>query len=181
MSLSVNEDQLIEIVAQKVADEVIDNERLISRAVTMLEDRVNQLFTEVVDQQIRDKAAEITRDAFDRSYRRVDGFGRPAGEETTIAKELGWMISEYWSQAVDKSGKPTEKNSYTKSMSRAEWTMLQICSGDFQGELKQHAVNVTASLKDGLRARLRQEVDQALSSLFRVVSHDDKEEGRRNG
>jgi hypothetical protein len=71
-----------------------------------------------------------------------------------------------------KSGKPTE-SSYS-SVSRAEFLMTQICAQDFSETMKQHALNVTGALKDGLRNQLATQMDGMLSGLFHVKSLQDQ-------
>ena len=63
----------------------------------------------------------------------------------------------------------------TRSMSRAEWQMVQLVAADFQGEMKQHIVNLGGSLKDHLRIQLRSTLDNLLSEVFHVQSEGDRE------
>lgn len=141
--------------------------------------RIDVLFAQQVEEVVSAAIKSAVVSGFERTYQPVDAFGKPTGEPTTIRASLQRMVAGYWSERVDKHGRKSDSSYGT--MSRAEFTMLSICGEDFSKEFKQHAVNVTASLKDGLRAELRGWVDKTLGELFRVQSADDKAENRRNG
>ncbi len=139
-----------------------------------LDRRLNRLFAERAEAEIEATVSAIIKDGFDREFRPVDAFGHPSGPSTTLRKALAGMISNFWQQKVDKSGKPGDGWGY--DMTRAEYTMAQLVTSDFRGELQQHVVNVAGGLKDGLRAELRNTVNGLLDQVFRVRTQNDKPE-----
>ena len=178
MTITVDTDQIIEMAAQRAADEVVDSERLFESVTNKINERLNKLWAERLEAAVSAQVDSAIKEGFDYEFRAVDTFGKPTGEPTTIRKRLDQMVQDYWGQTVDKSGKATARTSYGTNMSRAEWVMMQICGEDFSKSLKQEVVNVTAGLKDGLRAELRNWVDNSLGDLFHVRSKDDQAEGR---
>lgn len=138
--------------------------------------RIDKLFAERVEEVVTAAINSAVNAGFDRTFQAVDTFGKPEGEPTTIRKRLNQMISDYWSERVDRNGKKTT-DTYN-SRTRAEHVMLSVCGDDFSKELRQHAVNTTAALKDGLRAELRGWVDRTLGEMFRVRTDVDKAGGR---
>ena len=178
MPITVDTDQIIAIAAQRAADEVIDNERLFESVTNKINERLDKLWSERLKAAVSAQVDNAIKEGFDYEFRAVDTFGKPTGEPTTIRKRLDQMVRDYWEQTVDQSGKATARTSYGTNMTRAEWVMMQICGEDFSKTLKQEVVNVTAGLKDGLRAELRGWVDRSLGELFHVRSADDKAEGR---
>ena len=126
--------------------------------------------------KVRVRPGSIAKAGFEREYQRVDSFGSPTGEKTTIRAELEKLISGYWNAKVDDQGKPSD--AYYAKATRAEWLMAKMCAADFQGEMKQHVVNLGAGLKDSLRNELRSTLDRLLGEVFHVRSATDQAEGR---
>jgi cation transport regulator ChaB len=141
--------------------------------------RIDKLFTERAEQQITAAINQAIEDGFDREYRRVDSWGQPQGQPTTIRKQLEDSISDYWNKKVDSNGKPTD--STYNGTTRAQYVMVKACGEDFHKLVQQNAINVTAELKDALRAQLRGFVDETLKNLFKVATLQDKAEGRSYG
>lgn len=179
MDVTIDTDKVLEMAARRVADEVINESNAFEQASDLIASRIDKLFSERLEARVIEHVDAAIGEGFRQEFRKVDQFGRPQGEPTTIEKQLNVLVSEYWQQTVDRSGKATSAASYGKNTTRAEWTMIQICGDEFQKELRQNVVNTTAHLKDGLRVELRGWVDKTLGELFRVQSADDKAEGRR--
>ncbi len=167
-------------VIEEIADRLMDEDQLSEAVRKDIDSRISVLFAERVEIQIVAAIDHAVNEGFDREYQAVDNFGSQVGDKTTIRKRLAKLTKEYWSARVDAHGK-AEKDSYGTSMTRAEYTMMKACGEDFNKQLRQEAVNVTAALKDGLRNEFRQWIDSALGDLFKVQSQMDKDEGRRRG
>ena len=167
-------------VIEELADRIMDEDKLSEAVRKDIDLRISALFAERVEVQIIAAIDHTMNEGFDREYQAVDSFGSQVGDKTTIRKRLARLTKEYWSARVDAHGK-AKKDSYGTSMTRAEYTMMKACGEDFGKQLRQEAVNVTASLKDGLRKEFRQWIDSTLGDLFKVQSQMDKEEGRKRG
>ncbi len=167
-------------VIEDIADRLMNEDRLSEIVRKDIDSRISALFAERVEVQIVAAIDSAVNEGFDREYQAVDSFGSQVGDKTTIRKRLSKLTKEYWSARVDAHGK-AKKDSYGTSMTRAEYTMVKACGEDFNKQLRQEAVNVTAALKDGLRKEFRQWIDTALGDLFKVRSTMDKDEGRRHG
>lgn len=169
----------IEAVQQQIVTQAVerlfDSSGIRAQVKDEIDNRINALFSETVEASIKQQIDDAVKQGFDREYHKVDSFGRPQGEPTTISAELEKVTSRYWQQKVDRNGK--DSDGYN-TMPRAEWLMLQICSDDFSNQLKQSAVNVVGGLKDGLRNELRRSVDSMLGELFNVRSQQDQKENR---
>lgn len=174
--MEINQDAIQRAIVNDVVDRIFGEGDVLADVDREVTKRIDAIFAETVETLIQEKIESVVKSGFDREYRKVDAFGRPESEPTTISKELDRMISTYWSQKVDRNGKPTD-NTFS-SVTRAEWMMVKICGEDFHQHLKQESVNVTAHLKDSLRDELRKWTDDTLHSLFRVKSQQDKAEGR---
>jgi hypothetical protein len=160
-------------IVDRVANDIIGDEYLWARVKTTIDKRIEALWTETVEGKIAEEVNRCVNEGFEREYQKIDSFGGPIGEKTTIRKELERLISEYWVQRVDRKGKPT-KDSYNAT-TRAEWMMTMLVADDFSSGMKQHIVNVGGALKDGLRAELHSTVNKLMSDVFNVNSQGDRE------
>lgn len=175
--MELNQEKIQEAVVQQIASDFAEYESLATEVNREITSRLDKLFKERVEDIIHGKINAMMEDGFNHEYQKIDTFGRPNGEPTTVAKELERLISNYWTQRVNsKSGKPTE-DSYN-SISRAEFVILQACGEGFAKDLKQNAINVVGQLKDGLRAELKAWTDRTLNELFKVNSADDQAKKR---
>lgn len=176
--MELNKTTIEEAVIARVCDQIMDEWQWREQAREALAKRIDAAFKNGVDEVVDAAISKAVADGFDHEYRKaVDVFGKAAGETTTVRAELAKLVSGYWTQKVDKYGKPVSSDTYGDKITRAEWHMTQVCAADFTAAMKQEAVNVTAALKDGLRKELRASTDKMLSELFRVKSVQDKAEG----
>lgn len=174
--MELNKEKIEESIVQTVAESLIADSDLESRIKTAVDARIDSHFKTVADRQIGESVNRAIADGLEHEYCRVDSFGRTSGQPTTVRKELERIIAGYWNERVDKNGKSTD--STYSAISRAEWVMLQIVAADFQGEMKQHIVNLGGSLKDHLRLQLRTTLDSILSEVFHVQSEGDRNLGK---
>ena len=178
MTITVDEKAIQEAVVSEVADRLIRDDDLYERAKRAFHDKVDAFFRERAPVLLEAVVTDAIKDGLDATYQPVDQFGRPNGEPTSIRERLGELARGYWRERVDRKGQPTASSH--GSMTRAEWVMIKACGDDFHKEVRQEVTNVTADLKDGLRAELREWIDRTLSQLFHVRSADDQKEGRRS-
>jgi hypothetical protein len=172
--LNINEEDLKSAIVERAADEILraDND-LSSMIAKEVKSRLDVIFKDRAETQIAAAIDAAIVNGFEREYQRTNQWGEPSGPKTSIKAELGKIVEGFWNARVDaKSGKPTE-SSYS-SVSRAEFLMTQICAQDFSETMKQHALNVTGALKDGLRNQLAKHMDEMLSGLFHVKSLQDQ-------
>lgn len=171
--MELNQERIENAIVAEVAHKLIGDDALYERVKRAVDVRIETLWKETAEQRIRSEVELAIADGFEKTYRKVDSFGRAEGEPTTIRAELEKLISGYWNQRVDRQGKPTD-SSYS-STTRAEWMMLQLVAADFQGEMKQHVINLGGSLKDALRKELHETVNLLLSDVFHVKTLGDKQ------
>lgn len=172
--LNINEDDLKAAIVQKAADEILRQDDDLGEMIQAeVKRRVDAIFVARAEQQLNDAVDTAVKNGFDLEYQRVNSWGQPEGEKTSIRKQLDKLVSGYWTERVDpRSGKPTD-SSYTHT-SRAEFLMTQICAENFSEEMKKHAINIAGHLKDGLRNQMGAVMDRMLSELFHVKSLQDQ-------
>lgn len=177
--MQIDQSKIEKAIVEEAVHKFITDDDLYTRIRDGINQRIDKVFAEKVSLVITDSVERIVGEGFERSYHKTDGFGRPVGQPTSISKELETLVSNYWTDRVDRSGKKVENGAYN-SVSRAEWMMAQICADDFSKEIKQHVVNVTAQLKDHFRSVLNGHVATMLSDVFRVQSQGDRDLKRQD-
>lgn len=172
--LNINEDDLKAAIVEKATDEILKEDHDLSEIITNeVKARIDKIFKDRAESQIQAAIDKAIEDGFAREYQRVNSWGQPDGEKTSIREQLDKIVNGYWNARVDpRSGKQTD-SSYT-FVTRAEFLMTQICAQDFTETMKKDALNVTGALKDGMRNQLAQVMDQILNDLFRVKSLQDQ-------
>lgn len=170
--INIDESKIEELAVDKVAERVINTEQLYDHIYKRLDEKVDAIFVEKAELAISDAVDAAFKSGFEREFQRVNNWGEPVGEKTTIKQELEKLTSSYWNCKVDRSGKPTD-SSYN-SVTRAEFLMTQICAQDFSDTMRQAALSITGNLKDNLRGHIALQMDQLLDSLFKVKSLQDQ-------
>ena len=170
--MQINQEKIEQSIVEQAVDQLAGNDDLNQRVAVLIGQKVDAIFRETAEARIREAVETAIREGFEHSYRKVDNYGNQVGTATTISLELNRLIGGYWNERVDKQGKATE--SAYNSITRAEWMMTQLVAADFQGEMKQHIVNLGGSLKDSLRSKLQETVNGLLSEVFHVKSEGDQ-------
>lgn len=172
--LNISEEDLKKAIVEKATDEILSHDADLTAMISKeVKSRLDKIFIDSAEAQIKAAIDAAVENAFEREYRRVTTFGEATGPSTSIRKELEKTVEAYWSKSVDpRTGKPTD-SSY-QSVTRAEYLMTQVCAEDFSETMKQSARNVTGALKDGLRNQLARQMDAMLDDLFRIKSLQDQ-------
>lgn len=179
MELNIDPKTLEAEVVRQAVDQILgaDGGEAFSRYLDDIQrgvdNRIDKIFADRADALIQSALDAAIKDGFEREYSRVNQWGKREGAGTTsISKELERLVSSYWSERVDRNGKPTDSN--YNAVTRAEYLMTQICAEDFSATMKQSAVQVTGALKDGMRDQLAVHMDRLLDGLFKVKSLQDQ-------
>lgn len=175
--MELNQERIEAAIVEEAASKLISDGDLWNQASRAFEARVAKLWSETVEARIQAAVDDAITKGFERGYCKVDSFGRPVGQPTTIGAELERMIDGYWNTHVGSDGKPTTSH-YNNPATRAEWLMTKLCADDFAGRMKDHVINVGGALKDGFRKELNATVNRLLSDVFHVRSLDDQGKGR---
>ena len=174
--MELDQTRIEDAIVREVADRIIGEDDLYNRVKRAVDARIDLHFKTTADAQIQAAIQTAIVSGLEHEYHRIDSFGKREGEPTTIRAELEKAIGGYWNTKVDRQGKPS--SGYGADITRAEWMMTQLVAADFQGEMKQHIVNLGGTLKDILRAELHETVSRLLSEVFHVRSADDEAKRR---
>lgn len=170
--MELDKKRIEDAIIEQVSNDFLAQEDLSGQIRAEVNRRIDKLFKDNADAQINDAINDAIRNGFEREYCRINAWGQKEGEPTTIRKELEKAIGDYWNTTVDRNGKPD--TSYGNKTTRAEWLMTQMVAADFKDSMKQHIINLSGSLKDGLRQELHKTVNLLLTERFHVKSLDDQ-------
>ena len=172
--LNINEDDLKKAIVERASDQLLtEDDDLSSMIRTEVKSRLDKIFVDRAEAQIRAAIDDAIQTGFDREYQRVTSWGEPEGEKTSIKKSLEKVVGAYWSQNVDPRNGSISTSSYN-SVTRAEYIMTMVCAEKFSETMKANMLNIAGHLKDGLRNQLAQHMDNMLSELFHVKSLQDQ-------
>lgn len=174
--MELNQEKIEAAIVDQAVQNFIRDYDLYERVKKGVEARIDALFASKVKVLVGEAIETAFKEGLERQYIKLNSFGKPDGEPTSISKELERLIAGYWAQQVGKDGKPTDSSYGT--VTRAEWMMTHLCADDFGKEMKQHVTNVGGALKDHFREVLNEHVARMLSDVFHVQSAGDRE--RRN-
>lgn len=171
--MELNQQRIEDAIVAEVVDKFMGEDELITRVRAGINARIDNLWADVVKEKIAAEVNAAIQNAFEREYQKVDQWGQPHGNKTSVRAELDRLIGGYWNDKVTKEGKPA--GTYDSGcVTRAEWLMAKMCAEDFSGAMKQHVINVGGSLKDHFRAELNKTVGRLLSEVFHVKSLNDQ-------
>lgn len=166
------EKAVVDRAVERFFDEHYDFRATLTAEVTK---RLDAMFADKAEAAIAGAIDTALEDGFNREFQRSTPWGEKQGAPTTIRRELEALLTDFWKQTVDKSGKPSTGYG---NVTRVEYVMTKVAGEDFMKNLSQHLIGSAAHFKDGLRNELRGRVDEMLGNLFHVKTAQDKAEGR---
>jgi len=171
--LSINELDIKAAIVQRASDEILNHIDMTEMIRKDVQGRIDKIFHANAEKQIEAMVADAIKDGLNREYQRVNNWGEPVGEVTTIKQSLDRIVSGYWTEKVDpKTGK--KASSDYNAVSRAEYIMTTVCADSFSDQMKTMTLSIAGHMKDGLRSELARQVDAMLGELFRVKSLQDQ-------
>lgn len=172
--LNINEEDLKAAIVERAADEILKQDDDLTAMISKeVKSRLDKIFIDRAEAQIKAAIDQAVQTAFDREYQRVTSWGEADGPKTSIRAQIDKVINGYWSEQVNaKTGKPND--GYGDKVTRAEYLVTQMCARDFSEQMRQDALNITGALKDGLRNQMAAVLDKTLNDLFHVKSLQDQ-------
>lgn len=159
-------EDVLELAAQKVADEYC-NEESVSELVHK---KINERVEAEVQKLLVKKVDDIISAETDRLMRSpispVNVWGEQVGKPTTIRDAMATKAKEFWNENVGEDGKPT---SY-RGTPRHIVVFRQVANEEFVKAVQQNIVNLVGAFKDALREDAKTKVDGILNDLLKVKS-----------
>ena len=171
--LNINELDIKAAIVQRASDEILNDIDLSEMIRKDVQRRIDNIFHATAEKQIEAMVADAINAGLNREYQRVNQWGEPVGEVTTIKQSLDRIVNGYWSEKVEpKTGK--RASSDYNAVTRAEYIMTTVCAESFTDQMKSMTLSIAGHMKDGLRSEIARTVDGMLGELFRVKSLQDQ-------
>jgi hypothetical protein len=95
--LNINEEELKVAIVERAADDIVNQNSDLSDLVAKeVRRRLDNIFADRAQAQIEAAINDAITTGFSREYQRVDSFGTPVGEKTSIRAQLDKIVSGYW-------------------------------------------------------------------------------------
>lgn len=166
MELKFNEEQLINIAAEKICDQFCETERVSERVSQIISQRMNEIFGEKLKTKIDEFLTEEMTKIVQTEIAPVNLWGEKVGEPTTIKNALAERARDFWNQKVNNEGKATSDNYYSKP--RHEYLFGKIVNEEFAKAVSQDTVNIVGALKIALKDNMTKTLDDKLNELIKV-------------
>lgn len=164
---NITRDEILNLAAQKLADQYSDESDLCEYARKLIAERVEA----TVKASVMSKVDAILSAEMERIMSHeiipITIWGERCGPPTTLRAALHERAMNYWMEKVGDDGKPSTGWGATP---RHEWMLKKYAGAAFDEAIKQNIINVLGALKDAIRADGYKQVDDALNELLRVKS-----------
>lgn len=162
-NFEITKDELINLAAEKLADQHGDMEEIGSTAKRIIEERVKDVFSQKVDKLVTDALTKALNETLTKQYQPVDMWGEPVGTPTTIRDQLTQRARTFWDESVDEHGKPTQWG----GKPRHEHVYKQIAKQEFERALKDNAETIVAQFKAAILSDAVKVTTQHINNLIK--------------
>lgn len=163
-ALGFSEERLLDLAAQKLADEYFQRDDLGIRAERILEARVTEAIPKGLNQKIDALLTAEMEKIISEEIVPVNMWGEREGQPTTIRNQIAERARVFWEERVEKDGKRTTYG----GQPRHEHLLRQIVNEEFSAAIKQNVVNVVGAMKIAAKAHANKITEEALDNLIKV-------------
>lgn len=143
----ITKEEIIELAAQKLADQMADPESLSDSVDSKINERVQKLFETLINTKVDAFLSEQMSAIISKEICPVDIFGEKTGEPTTIKAVLAKRAREFWDIKVNEEGKPGD---YYSNKPRHQWMFEKIVKEQFAEAVKQNITNLVGEFKNAI-------------------------------
>lgn len=165
--LGISKEEIIELAAQKLADEHGDYDYLHSTVEKKINERIEQVFASSINSKIEEFLnAEMER-LLSTEICPVNIWGEKTGSPTTLKAALARHAQDFWSATVDNEGKVVERGAYY-GKPRHEYLFSKIVGEEFRKVVEQNITNLVGAFKDSLKTDSAAFISDHIDSIIRV-------------
>lgn len=162
----ITKEDVINLAAQKIADEYCSTEEVSDIAANVITQRINDVLAAGLKERIDSFLREEMEKLVSQEIFPVDIWGERAGGPTTIRAELAKRAREFWNVKVDMNG----KESGWGGTERSKVMMQQIVKDEFANAVKEHSDVIVAEFKAALKENATKLVAEHIDKLINVKS-----------
>lgn len=160
---NITRDELLNLAADKLADQIGDTSELYSKAESEISKRISVLFAEGLKTKVDEFLTEEMSKIVSQEIVPVNIYGEREGQPTTIRATLAARAKEFWDVRVDDSGRPSSYGGEP----RHQQLMKRILQDEFAKSVKQNADVIVAEFKKAIKADCTKLVSEHIDKLIK--------------
>lgn len=148
MDFNITREEVLELAANKVADQMADYEETQGLVNKLIRERVEQAFKESLTKRVDALLNETVLKLVDETVTPVDIWGERTGPPTTIRQALAQRARDFWLVKVNADGKEATYNGTER------WKMFlqQVSKEEFTKAIQENIESIVTGFKEALRA-----------------------------
>ena len=178
MDLNINQKDVVELAAQKVADAILsDYDDLHEMAQNRIEEAINSVITDEVKasmiEAIDKKLADETEKVLSQKIVPVDIWGEGRGEPTTIREQLHKRALEYWEERVepDRNNRGRYQKTNYGGEPRHKLVFKDVAQAAFEEAMRTNVNEMVRAFRDAMKKDAASVIGKHIESIInnRVV------------
>ena len=148
MDFNITREEVLELAANKVADQMADYEETQGLVNKLIRERVEQAFKESLTKRVDALLNETVLKLVDETVTPVDIWGERTGLPTTIRQALAQRAKDFWLVKVNADGKEATYNGTER------WKMFlqQVSKEEFTKAIQENIECIVTGVREALRA-----------------------------
>lgn len=168
-TFEIKPEDVLNLAAQKLADNVSDSSEIFESANRLIRERVDAAMKETINRKIDAILNGALDEMMSQVISPVNVWGEKTGEPTTIRDTLNAKAKEFWATLVDSNGAAVKPDSWSRNgKPRAEWLIGKVLQDEFMSLVKNNTAEILVAMKEKLRADALASVNRHLDELIKV-------------
>lgn len=161
---NVSRDELLNLAAEKLVEQLGDTEQLWTQAESMVSKRVNEVVCKGLKERVDAKLNEEMERVLSSVVTPVTIWGEREGQPTTLKAILSERAKKFWEVKVDSNG----NESSWGGEPRYEKLMKELLRKEFDAAVKNNAELIVSEFKKALTADAQRIVAENIEKLIKI-------------
>lgn len=157
-------EQIVDLAATKVADEVLGEGELHDRVERIVQSRIEAAVSKGLHERIEATLAAEMESILATTITPTDIWGDRTGPPTTIRDALAARAKDFWDVRVDKDGKPSSYG----GAPRHEHLMRRLLDEEFTKAVRENASVIVSAFKAAVKADGARILNEHIDALIKV-------------
>lgn len=92
--MEINQEEIQAAIIEKAVNQIFYEHDFYQAIDQKIESKIDKIFANTVDEKLAKAVDETIKNGFEHEFRRIDEFGRPQGDPTTISKEMSRLTKK---------------------------------------------------------------------------------------
>lgn len=169
MDFQIDQQALLDLAAEKLADQYADFESIGCNVDALIRERVDKAVGSLIEERVEAALNAALEKTLNESVQPVNIFGEKVGEPTSIKATLVERAADFWNTKVKADGRPFGKGDTwgrKEAKTRAEWMLGRIVSDEFMAQVRANSVEIAETFKAAMREDAHALVDRHLDAII---------------